>query len=78
MTGNGAVDRADAQAIKKRAIGASPANFAVPGNCDVNGDGACNAHDANAIELVSLGLPSPSFGQHCPNADPSTPCAYCR
>jgi len=41
------------------------------------GYGVCNGQDANAVQRIALGLPSPTFGQSCPNADPSTPCPYC-
>ncbi len=44
---------------------------------DVTGNGVCNGQDANAVQRIALGQPSPTFGQHCPNADPPTPCPYC-
>jgi len=77
VTGNGVVNGQDAQAIKRYAIGLPSPTFLVPGNCDVNGNGVCNGQDANAVRRIALGQPSPPFGQHCPNADPSTPCPYC-
>ena len=77
VTGNGIVNGQDAQAIKRHALGLPSPTFLVPGNCDVSGNGLCNGQDANAVQRIALGQPSPNFGQHCPNADPSTPCPYC-
>ena len=59
----------DANAIKRHGLGQEPNPvFAVPGNCDVTGNGECNGQDANAVKRAALGLDSPSFGQDCHNA----------
>ena len=69
----------DAAVIQRHALGLSPNPlFLVPGNCDVTGNGLCNGQDANAIKRAALGQPSPTFGQHCQNADPNAPpCTNC-
>ena len=59
----------DANAIKRHGLGLEPNPlFAVPGNCDVTGNGACNGQDANAVKRAALGEPGPTFGQNCHNA----------
>jgi hypothetical protein len=63
------VNGQDANAIKRHGLELEPNPlFAVPGNCDVSGNGVCNGQDATAVRMIGLGLPSPTFGQSCHNA----------
>jgi hypothetical protein len=78
VTGDGIVDRADAEAIR---TGRND-TLAVPGNCDVTGNGTCDDEDGEHTAMAVSGsvdwFDLAPQGQNCQNANPlAPPCTNC-